>query len=79
VGQGEACPTYQRGKSAELRTNVVLGATAGVGLVTAVIGVFFTEWARSTRSTAASTASTAPGPTIAPFVGDRTAGLIGRF
>jgi hypothetical protein len=44
VGQGETCPTYQRGLDAQLRTNILLGATAGLAVVTAVVGVFFTEW-----------------------------------
>jgi hypothetical protein len=44
VGQGESCPTYQQGKDAEARTNVLLGLTAGVALATAVVGVFFTQW-----------------------------------
>ena len=44
VGQDESCPTYQKGKSAELRTNILLGATAGMAVVTGVVGVFFTRW-----------------------------------
>lgn len=44
VGLGESCPTYQKGRDAQFRTNVLLGATGGVALVTAVVGVFFTEW-----------------------------------
>ncbi len=44
AGLGESCPTYQRGLQAQLRTNILLGATAGLAVVTAVVGVFFTEW-----------------------------------
>jgi hypothetical protein len=44
VGQGESCPTYKKGVDAQTRTNVILAATGGVALVTAVIGVFFTQW-----------------------------------
>jgi hypothetical protein len=44
VGQGESCPTYRKGVDAQTRTNVILAATGGVALVTAVIGVFFTQW-----------------------------------
>ena len=44
VGLGEGCPTYQRGLDGELRTNVLLGTTAVLGVATAVLGVFFTRW-----------------------------------
>ena len=44
VGLGESCPTYQRGRDAQLRTNILLGATAGLAVVTAVVGIFFTQW-----------------------------------
>jgi len=50
VGLGSSCPEYQRGKDAELRTNVILAGTAGVGAVTAVIGVFLTQWGRPPAS-----------------------------
>jgi hypothetical protein len=53
VGQGTGCPTYQDGKSAELRTNVILAATGGVAVVTAVIGVFLTQWTRTSASAGA--------------------------
>ena len=76
VGQGESCPTYQRGKSAELRTNVLLGATLGVGIITGVIGVFFTRW-RSAPSSVAGASGV--GLFMTPYVGPREAGLSGRF
>jgi hypothetical protein len=44
VGKGEQCPEYQQGVAAQTRTNVILGATIGVGVATAVIGIFFTQW-----------------------------------
>src|SRR6185295_5682578 len=46
VGKGESCPTYQQGKDAELRTNVLLGVTGGLALGTAVVGLFFTQWSK---------------------------------
>jgi hypothetical protein len=64
VGLGASCPEYQRGLSAQLRTNVLLGATAGVGLTTAVIGVFFTQWSRPAAS--ASSVSVSPYASVAP-------------
>jgi hypothetical protein len=30
--------------ASQTRTNVILGATIGVGVATAVIGIFFTQW-----------------------------------
>lgn len=44
AGKGEQCPEYQQGLSAQTRTNVILGATIGVGVLTAVVGIFFTQW-----------------------------------
>ncbi len=40
-------PTQQGlddGRSRELRTNALIGVTAGVGVVSAVVGLFFTRW-----------------------------------
>lgn len=39
-----SCPTYQRGKDKETRTNILIGTTAGVGVLTVVVGAFFTNW-----------------------------------
>lgn len=44
VGQGDTCPEYQQGKDAEFRTNVLLGVTGGLALVTGVVGLFLTQW-----------------------------------
>ena len=63
VGQDESCPTYQKGRDAQLRTNVLIGATAGLGVVTAVIGVFFTRWGGD-----ATAKKTGAAPTVLPFV-----------
>ncbi len=41
---GEKCPEYQQGLASQTRTNVILGATIGVAVATAVIGIFFTQW-----------------------------------
>jgi hypothetical protein len=55
AGKDETCPAYQDGRAAQLRTNILLGATIGVGLVTGVIGLFFTDWKGSpAKSSAAS-------------------------
>ncbi len=44
VGLGTSCPEYQQGKSAELRTNVLWGVTAGLGLTTILVGSIWTDW-----------------------------------
>jgi hypothetical protein len=41
---------YDDGKSAELRTNVLLGATGGLAVLTAVTGLFLVDWKGSSRS-----------------------------
>ena len=73
VGLGEDCATYQRGRSAQARTNIAFGATAGALAVTAIIGVFFTRWSapRAPRDRAALR--------ITPYLSERGAGLTGRF
>lgn len=37
-GQGEDCPLYQEGQKKEVRTNALIGATAGVAVVTVILG-----------------------------------------
>lgn len=49
VGQGTSCPEYQQGLSAQLRTNILLAATGGVAALTAVTGLFFTQWSHVDR------------------------------
>lgn len=72
VGQGTSCPQYQQGLSSQLRTNVLLAATGGLGLVTAVVGVFFTQWSSHE-------APTATGLHLTPVVGPGQAALLGTF
>jgi hypothetical protein len=38
------CPTYQLGLDHERRTNILIAATSVVGVTTAVLGLFFTNW-----------------------------------
>ncbi len=44
AGKDDTCPAYQDGRSAQLRTNILLGVTIGAAVVTGVIGLFFTDW-----------------------------------
>jgi len=43
-GKGEDCPEYVDGQNKETRTNILWGATAGVGLTTVIIGLALTDW-----------------------------------
>jgi hypothetical protein len=51
-GQGESCPLYQEGRDKQARTNILLGATAGVGIATIVVGAFFTDWSGGAKQAA---------------------------
>jgi hypothetical protein len=44
AGRDETCPEYQAGRSHQMRTNVLLGATIGTAAVTGLIGAVFTQW-----------------------------------
>lgn len=57
----EDCEIYQDGLARQRRTNVLLAATGGVGLATAVVGLFFTRWG--------SRPATASAPAVTPSVG----------
>lgn len=54
AGKDESCPAYQDGQDKELRTNILIGTTIGLGVVTGVIGLFFTQWSRPKVSTTGS-------------------------
>ncbi len=82
VGQGTSCPQYQQGLSSQLRTNVLIAATGGVGLITAVVGIFFTQW--SHPDAAPGDAEHAPaasgaGLHVTPVIGPGQAALLGTF
>ncbi len=72
VGQGESCPTFQEGVNADRRTFVLLGATGGVALATAAVGVFFTRWSHGDQA--------APrGASVAPALGFGHVAVQGTF
>jgi hypothetical protein len=77
AGKDTSCPEYQSGKSAEVRTNILLGVTLGAAAVTGVIGLFFTQWSRPTSATAAQTVEVRLG--AAPLPGGGSLGALGRF
>lgn len=76
VGQGESCPEYQDGLSKQKRTNVLIFTTAGVGVVTGVIGAFLTNWA---GDGAATTGRVRAVPTVAVDGTSASVGAYGRF
>ncbi len=82
VGQGTSCPEYQQGLSAQLRTNVLLGVTGGLGLVTAIVGLFLTQWGSPearTPESARARDGTRDGAHIEPVIGIGQAGVRGSF
>ena len=68
AGKDTSCPEYQDGKSAEARTNVLLGVTIGAAVITGVVGVLFTQWASPTVKVGAT-----------PMPGGGTIGASGYF
>lgn len=40
AGKGETCPEYEAGRSHQLRTNILLGATLGAAAITGVLAIF---------------------------------------
>lgn len=81
AGWSGNCPSvYSRGASAEARTNIIIGLTAGVGAATAVVGLFFTQWSSpATASTGGGHPVPPAAVLVAPFVGWREAGVEGTF
>jgi len=69
VGQGEQCPAYQQGVASQTRTNVLIGVTGGLGLLT-FVSVFLTQWSHPHKEA---------GPKVEAMIGLGTVGLAGRF
>ncbi len=82
AGMGDSCQAYRQGLSAQLRTNVLLGATGVFALSASVIGIFFTEWSPADRPDRPRTPSAAAVPSpyrLEPYLGPASAGLLGSF
>ncbi len=69
VGQGPSCALYQQGRSEQDRTNVMIGVTSGLGLLTVITGAFLTQWSHPKRVT----------PTVGFGGQSASFGLMGRF
>jgi len=72
-----SCALYQQGLDHQRRTNVLLGATVGAGLLTGIVGLFFTKWGQeSQEKDSGSEANITPLFGVARGV---TVGAVGRF
>lgn len=60
AGLGTDCPEYQEGLDRQLRTNALIGVTAGLGLATVIVGIFFTSWSDGEPPEVAPTAWVGP-------------------
>lgn len=74
VGLGESCPAYKTGLASQLRTNVLIGVTGGLGLLTGVVGLFLTQWSSPKKD---AEPSVSPAVSLTPSGG--SVGLTGRF
>ena len=54
TNKGPGCPEYQDGLAKQRRTNILAGVTAGVGVVTILVGAFATDWSGGKREAASS-------------------------
>jgi hypothetical protein len=52
AGQGSDCELYQEGVRKQTRTNALIGATAGMGVLAAVFAIFVTDWGGGDGATA---------------------------
>ncbi|HEY3253875.1 MAG TPA: hypothetical protein VGJ91_08015 [Polyangiaceae bacterium] len=74
---------YNQGVDKQHRTNLLFGVTAGLGVATAVVGAFFTDWGGSKKPEAEQAAKTQrKGFSIQPWVSvgsGASVGALGRF
>lgn len=79
AGLGTDCELYQDGLDKQKRTNILVGATAGVGVLTILIGAFLTDWGGGETAAPPSRVKKA---SIQPWLGldnGATLGAFGRF
>jgi hypothetical protein len=71
------CQTlYDQGRAHQLRTNLLIGATSVVGVATAIVGAFFTNWSGESSESTAATASVSP---WVSYQNGPAVGAVGRF
>lgn len=84
-GSSECDSLYHQGLDKQHRTNVLLGVTGGVGIATAVLGAFFTDWGGSKKSAPAAEEAAKARPkgfSVQPWVSvgsGASVGALGRF
>lgn len=76
AGKGPDCPEYQLGLENQLRTNILIGVTAGTGAVTVLLAVF-TRWRGADPARARASAGLFP--TVAVLEGGAALGLGGAL
>lgn len=82
VGQGESCPLYQEGRKKQLRTNILLGVSGGLGVATILVGAFATNWSGKSTASSSSASMGRPRPfRVSPWASLQGGGLeaSGRF
>ncbi len=79
VGLGTDCPTYQEGRAAQLRTDVLLATTSLFAVATAVVGVFFTQWPRTAAAEGPLPGARSQALPVRPTVGIGPGGVQGTF
>ena len=76
VGLGETCPEYQDGRAKQLRTNVMIGVTSGLGALTLIAGIFLTQWSAPKKAEPTPSPATA---FIRPYFDVGGGGVYGAF
>jgi hypothetical protein len=83
AGASDCQSLYQSGVDKQHRTNILLGVTAGVGVASAVIGAFFTDWGGSKKPPEAEqSAKSRKGFSVEPWLSigsGASVGALGRF
>ena len=70
AGQGTDCPEYVQGRNSQLRTNILIGVTAGLGALTTIFGIFVTDFGGGDGDGDVAL-SIIPGPGDGPGLGGR--------
>jgi hypothetical protein len=69
---------YDKGRSSQLRTNILIGATSVVGAATAIVGIFATNWSGEPKKDASAKLGLSISPWVTYHYGP-TMGATGRF
>jgi hypothetical protein len=79
--ESEDCALYQDGLDRQHRTNALVGVTLGVGVATAVIGLFATDWGNKKPPAETALGARPRRVAVAPWASERGGGLaaFGRF